>query len=353
MQRAYILEPGTYLRKSGPNIALVRDKKVVDEVALEGLQQLTLIGYTSLSGAVIRALIKNRVETVLLNGRGRFEGRISIDEHKHVQRRQAQYVKLADRTFLVKTARDIVVGKLRTQARFLNLRGRKLNRESLLAWGMAINALSRQAGLLNAEQDMQLIRGTEGHGSRLYFQAFPHLISNPLFSFTGRNRRPPLDPVNALLSFVYTLLTNEVLTAIKRVGLDPYLGSLHEPAYGRPSLACDLVEEWRVFLGDRLVLGLLNRRTMSPDDFVYRKVPTTDYVDEKDLKSKRPVEMKPGICRAFLKSYEEWMSKRILVPATNRHTTYRGLILDQVRGFERYLLGETPAYEPFDWGHQR
>ena len=353
MQRAYILEPGTYLRKSGPNIALVRGKKVVEEVALKGLQQLTLIGYTTLSGAVIRELIKHRVETVLLNGRGRFEGRISIDEHKHVQRRQAQYVKLADREFLVKTARDVVVGKLRTQARFLNLRGRKLNKEPLLAWGMAINALSRQVAGLSGGQDMQLVRGMEGQGSRLYFQAFPHLISNPLFSFTGRNRRPPLDPVNALLSFVYTLLTNEVLTAIKRVGLDPYLGSLHEPAYGRPSLACDLVEEWRVFLGDRLVLGLLNRRTMSPDDFVFRQVTNTDYVDEKDLKSKRPVEMKPGICRAFLKSYEEWMNKSILVPATNRHATYRGLILDQVRLFERYLLDEVAAYAPFDWSHQR
>jgi CRISPR-associated protein Cas1 len=353
MQRAYILEPGTYLRKSGPNIILVRGKKVVEEVALDGLQQLTLIGYTTLSGAVIRELIKHRVETVLLNGRGRFEGRISIDEHKHVQRRQAQYLKLADRKFQVKTARDVVVGKLRTQARFLNLRGRKLDNDSLLSWGMAVSALAKQAGTLCHEEDMHLVRGLEGHGSRLYFQAFPHLITNPRFSFTGRNRRPPLDPVNALLSFVYTLLTNEVLTAIKRVGLDPYLGSLHEPAYGRPSLACDLVEEWRVFLGDRLVLGLLNRRSVDPDDFVYRKVPTTDYVDEKDLKSKRPVEMKPGICRALLKSYEEWMNKRILVPTTNTHSTYRGLILDQVRAFQRYLLGEIPGYEPFDWSRWR
>jgi CRISPR-associated protein Cas1 len=353
MQRAYILEPGTYLRKSGPNIALVRGKKVVEEVALDSLQQLTLIGYTTLSGAVIRALINHRVETVLLNGRGRFEGRISIDEHKHVQRRQGQYVKLSDRAFLVRTARNIVHGKLKTQARFLNLRGQKLNKESLRAWGMAIRALSRQVAELHTGQDMQLVRGMEGHGSRLYFQAFPHLLSNPAFSFTGRNRRPPLDPVNALLSFVYTLLTNEVLTAIKRVGLDPYLGSLHEPAYGRPSLACDLVEEWRVFLGDRLVLGLLNRKTMSPDDFVYRQVATTDYVDEKDLKQKRPVEMKPGICRAFLKSYEEWMNKSLLVPGTNRHSTYRGLILDQARLFERYVLGEVTEYEPFDWSHQR
>jgi CRISPR-associated protein Cas1 len=133
------------------------------------------------------------------------------------------------------------------------------------------------------------------------------------------------------------------------VGLDPYLGSLHEPSYGRPSLACDLVEEWRVFLGDRLVLGLLNRKTLSPEDFIYRDVKVKDFVDEKDLKAKRPVEMKPGICRAFLKAYEQWMNKKILVPGTDRHSTYRGLILEQARNFERHLLGELPAYIPFEW----
>ncbi|MFA7165145.1 MAG: CRISPR-associated endonuclease Cas1 [Desulfoplanes sp.] len=107
MQRVSILEPGTYLRKSGPNIALMRGKKIAEEFALEGLQQLTLIGYTSLSGAVIRELIRHRMETVLLNGRGRFEGRISIDEHKHVQRRQAQYLKLSDPDMQARTAKSL------------------------------------------------------------------------------------------------------------------------------------------------------------------------------------------------------------------------------------------------------
>ena len=179
--------------------------------------------------------------------------------------------------------------------------------------------------------------------------AFPHLIRNDTFFFNGRNRRPPRDPVNALLSFVYTLLTNEVLSAISACGLDPYMGSLHEVSYGRPSLACDLVEEYRSFLGDRLVLGLINRKIIQTDDFVYRRNSPSTYTDEAEMKAKRPVEMKPAILRAFISAYEEMMKRRIVYPAQERKLTYRGLILEQVRSFGQFLQDPSQAYQPFIW----
>jgi CRISPR-associated protein Cas1 len=155
--------------------------------------------------------------------------------------------------------------------------------------------------------------------------------------------------VNALLSFVYTLLTNEVLSAIKTCGLDPYMGSLHDISYGRPSLACDLVEEYRSFLGDRLVLGLLNRKAIEPGDFVYRKAPPAEFADEQEMKAKRPVEMKPGVSRAFIAAYEEMMKRPVNYPPLQKKIGYRWLMVQQVRHFADYLTGESNSYKPFSW----
>lgn len=351
MERIYVLEPGTYLKKEGANLALTREGRVLDRVALDGLRQLTLIGYTSLSGAVLRALVRQRVETILLSPSGRFEGRLAVDEHKQVLRRTAQYLRLCDPATKALAAAWIVRGKLRAQARLLVLRGQQYGVETLGASGAAIRALERSCAV--PSPDLEELRGLEGHAGRIYFQAFPDLLRNEEFAFPGRVRRPPTDPVNALLSFVYTLLTNDVLSAIQRVGLDPYLGALHEVDYGRPSLACDLVEEWRSFLGDRLVLGLLNRRAVSPDDFVYRERFSKVYADEAELRAKRPVEMKPVIMRALLKSYDQWMATRVQDPAAGDKTTYRELLLRQARRFAAWLQNEADAYEPFAWDRVR
>ncbi len=189
----------------------------------------------------------------------------------------------------------------------------------------------------------------EGAATRIYYGVFKHLIRNESFTFKGRNKRPPLDTVNAMLSFVYTLLTNEVLSAIKAYGLDPYLGSLHEVSYGRPSLACDLVEEYRCFLGDRLVLGLINRKVVKPDDFIYRKQSPEEFTDEGEMKSKRPVEMKPAINRALVSAYEQMMGRRILYEPLGKEIEYRWLIMNQIRQFGRYLEKPEKSYQPFVW----
>lgn len=350
MHRVYILEQGTYLRKSANNLVLMKDRTKVDEVSLPQLEHLVLVGFISLSGAVINALVQHRVETVLLDRHFSFRARLHVDEHKHVQRRQNQYLKLSQPEFLQRTAKSIVSGKLSNQARFLQIKGQQSQSNALLSWAQAIKTIARSVSTV---QDMDLVRGTEGHGSRLYFQAFAHLLKNPGFAFQGRNRRPPLDPVNALLSFCYTLLTNEVLTAIKVVGLDPYLGSLHEVAYGRPSLACDLVEEWRTFGVDRLVVGLINTKSIRPEDFVTREPGDLDYVDEKDLKAKRPVELKPGPRKALLEAYENWMNRKIRDPDKGDSTTHRQHILRQVRHFSAYLNEEVEEYRPFPWSSIR
>jgi len=167
---------------------------------------------------------------------------------------------------------------------------------------------------------------------------FGLLLREEGFVFSGRNRRPPRDPVNALLSFVYTLFTNEIVNGIKRTGLDPYLGALHEIAHGRPSLACDLVEEWRVF-GERLVLTLINRKVVRPGDFIY----DTGAGEDGDL----PVRMKPAVSRALIGAYYRQLEQSMLYPYNGEQTALRWIMHGQCRRLAESLEPEGKKYQPF------
>ncbi len=346
MEAVYILEPGAYLRREGKNLKVMKGSDVINEIPAEGLKRLMLIGYVSLSGGVLDFLINNRIETVFITPGGRYRARLVLDEHKHVKMRKAQYLHLSDSGFAVGSAKLIVKGKISNMFRFLLLRARQYKDEELKMSAIRLKGILAKSDKV---KDLEVLRGIEGAAARIYFQSFEKMIRNPSFGFSGRNRRPPLDPVNALLSFVYTLLTNEVLSAIKTCGLDPYMGALHEISYGRPSLACDLVEEYRSFLGDRLVLGLINRRAIEPGDFILRKNTPVEFVDEEEMKKKRPVSMKPAISRAFISAYEEMMKRNILYPALGKKITYRQVILEQARAFGHYLEDPEQGYKPFAW----
>ena len=335
METLYVVEQGAYLKKDGNALNIVKQGVILETIPVQGLQKLLLSGYVSLTGSVMNFLIKNRIETVFVTPTGRFRARLMIDEHKHVALRKAQYLMLENNQFCLDTMKIIVRGKLENMARFLLIRAKDYKDESLRTGAAGLKALCRN---LDSELSKESIRGVEGAGTRIYFSTFNRLLRNSDFEFNGRNRRPPKDPVNALLSFVYTLLTNEVLSAINICGLDPYMGSLHEISYGRPSLACDLVEEYRCDLGDRLVLSLINRKMVTPDDFVYKKGNQLTFVDEKEMKDSRPVEMKPYLLKTFIASYEGMMSGA---------NSYRTLIRNQVRGFAEYLKAPAESrYRP-------
>ncbi len=340
MDSAYILEPGAYIRRQGESLQIYKAKELVREIPAAGLKRLILAGYLSLSGPVLDFLIQNRIETVFITPTGRFRARLTLDEHRHVALRQAQYSNLGDLSFRVNTARIMVYGKINNSLKLIMRKNRERPRDELKVVIAQLKALMER---LESASDPGLVSGIEGAAARCYFNGFPHLIINDDFEFRGRNRRPPKDPVNAMLSFVYTLLTNEVLSAINTVGLDPYLGALHEIAYGRPSLACDLVEEYRSFLGDRFVLSLINRRMVTSDDFVYQKKMQDSNDDPKAL----PVLMKPMISRTFIRTYEEMMNRRVFYPPSQKHLTYRGIIGQQVRYFAEYLQNPEQGYVPF------
>lgn len=335
MDSLYILEPGSFIRKDGDCLKIMKNKTVLDTIPASGLQQLTLAGRTSLSGPVLDFLIKNKIDTVFLTPGGRFRARLLLDESGHVALRQQQYLRLADDRFKLDLARRIVMGKLENQVRMLLRRGTQYNIDQLRAVGVQIKALQQK---LAAAENTDQIRGIEGYGARLYYSVFGLLLREEGFVFTGRNRRPPRDPVNALLSFVYTLFTNEILNGIKRVGLDPYLGTLHEIVHGRPSLACDLVEEWRVF-GERLVLTLINRKVVKPSDFIYNQAAGKDG----DL----PVRMKPAVSRALIGAYYRQLEQSMLYPHSGEKTALRWIMHSQCRRLAESLKQEGMPYQPF------
>ncbi len=319
MEAIYILEPGTYLRLSGETLRIMREKEVVKEIPVAGLERLTLLGRATMSGAVLDFLIEKGVDTVFLTQTGRFRARLLLDGKGHVKLRQLQYKRLFDEDFRLKTARLIVAKKIENQMAFLLKRSYKQGEESVRVMCLRINAMSKRLALAD---DIEAVRGIEGGASRIFYDAYGLLIKNSAFEFNGRNKHPPLDPVNALLSFVYTLFTNEVLSAIQASGLDPYLGALHEPLHGRPSLACDLVEEWRG-LAESFVLTLINRKAVSVDDFI------------KTGKKERPIEMTPSLLKTLVHAHEKKMNTSIKKGASS--LKLRWAIHERVRDFKRYL----------------
>ncbi|KGO34112.1 MAG: CRISPR-associated endonuclease Cas1 [Desulfoprunum sp.] len=336
MDSLYILESGAYLRKDGDTLRIVRDGRVIDTIPAAGLTQLALAGRSSISGAVLDFLIHNRIDTVFLSLDGRFRARLLLDEAGHVALRQKQYTRLADPAFALRTAAAIVIDKLENQARLLFRRAGQLQIAELRTVAVQIKALRDRAAIV---KNLDELRGVEGYGSRLFYSVFGLLIRNADFAFTGRNRRPPRDPVNGMLSFVYMLFTNEVLNGLKSCGLDPYLGTLHEIAPGRPSLACDLVEEWRVF-AERLVLTLINRKAVNSGDFVYRN-------KQEQQDGGLPVEMKPGIARALIAAYRTQLDARLQYQPTGQQTSVRWIIHSQCRRFADSLENEGVLYKPF------
>lgn len=346
MHTAYIVEQGCQLNKDGNRLVVRRGREILRELLLEDLQQLVLMGNIILTPPVMDVLIKNRVDTVFLTQKGRFRGRLMTSYTKNVTLRQAQYTRLQDQEFARRVAAGIVAGKLQNMYLLLLRYNRRLKDAGIGSAAASIRALRER---LEEVPAMEVIRGIEGAAARSYFSVFGRLLNAEGMEFKGRNRRPPLDPVNALLSFGYTMLANLLENQINLVGLDPYLGALHETEYGRPSLVCDLMEEYRPVFTDTLVITLVNRKVIGKDDFVYRDVADTSFETEEELKEKRPVEMKPEVMKGFIEIFERKLETRIQDPQSGNQVTYRYLVELQVRRFARLVMGEAETYVPFEW----
>lgn len=274
LNTVYVTTGGAALRKDGENLVAEVDGAERARVPLHLLASVVVFGATYVSPALIGACAAAGITIVLLDRFGRFEARIEGPVSGNVLLRRAQYRASETPTEIV---RSLVLGKVANQRSVLMRATRDHGPDMDTGQRAALTAaIDRQERILRRVQlgslDPEGLRGLEGEAAALYFGSFDAMIRvvDPTLRFTTRSRRPPLDRVNALLSFLYTLLTHDCRSAAESVGLDPQVGFLHRERPGRPSLALDLMEELRPALADRLALSLINRRQIGPGDFDVR-----------------------------------------------------------------------------------
>jgi CRISPR-associated protein Cas1 len=258
----FVTTEGAYLSKDGECLAARVDGEVRLRVPITALESVVCIGRVSCSPQALELCAGSGVALSHLTGSGRFMARLEGPVSGNVAVRRTQYRWADDVVRTAGLARAFITGKLANARLVLRRGAREIPgthaREALTAAADRLDHLLRR---LPYESDLDALRGIEGEAGRLYWSAFPSLLAggDPEMIFAGRSRRPPLDPMNALLSFLYTLLVHDIRAALEGQGLDPQVGYLHRDRPGRPSLALDMMEEFRAVLADRLALTLVNR----------------------------------------------------------------------------------------------
>ena len=264
----YVTTPESYLSKDGMNVVVSVDKEERFRIPIVNIEGIVTFGYMGSSPGLMKLCADNGVALSFLSPNGRFIGRFQGPVHGNVLLRKAQYQIAEDKEHALHYAQLFVAGKIQNYRtilqRFVRDNGSNLEVET------AVKSLEVSKHWALRTKEVPSLIGVEGDAANTYFGVFHNLLlhNREEFPFHGRNKRPPKDAVNALLSFVYTLLAHEAAAALETVGLDPYVGFLHALRPGRTSLALDLMEELRAYLGDRLVLSLINRKQVTPNDFV-------------------------------------------------------------------------------------
>ncbi|HOB52811.1 MAG TPA: CRISPR-associated endonuclease Cas1 [Acidobacteriota bacterium] len=346
MGELYLIQPGTQLHRHRNGLALFRGRRRVRAIPVESLDRIVVAGDVTLAPSAVELVLRRGIDTVFLGWSGRYLGRLSGGLGKNVFLRLQQYNRLQDEAFRLVTARAIVSAKVDSQ---LALVGARLKDAASEALRRGRRLLQETRAAVPAAGDLASLRGHEGRAAAVYFRCLAGLLRPGEFAFTGRNRRPPRDPVNVLLSLGYTLLLSAMDREIAAVGLDPGLGCFHEIAYGRPSLPLDLVEEFRAPAVDALVLRAVNRREFRITDFYFpdamaeeaRRLPEFD-----ELRREAPVILTHGGFQKFIRLFEQRLGERVAVDGGRQ--TLRGLVRRQAGRFARAVRGEEP-YLPTRW----
>ncbi|MCC6743812.1 MAG: CRISPR-associated endonuclease Cas1 [Acidobacteria bacterium] len=323
----YVQGQGHSLGLAGENLEIREKGKVVDTVRLLDVAQVSLYGNVQISAQALRELASRDVSVVHLSYGGWLAAVTSPPPHKNVELRMAQYRAATDEEESIRLARCFVSGKLRNQRTLVRRNGRDV--DQILVG--RLRALRRSAERATTAESLL---GTEGAAGRAYFQAFPSMLRGEtgLFDFEGRNRRPPRDPVNAMLSFAYSMLVKDVLVTLIGVGFDPYLGFYHRPKYGRPALALDMMEEFRPIVADSVVIGLVNTGEIRPVDFIERA---------------GSVALTESGRKRLIGAYERRLDQTVIHPIFGYTVSYRRVLEIQARLLGRVLLGEIERYPPF------
>ena len=334
----FVTSEDIYLSLDGENVVANREKAVVARYPLHTLSGILSFSYAGASPALMGACAARDISLSFCTPRGKFLARVYGESNGNVLLRRTQY-RIADNTeHSCQIARNMIFGKL-YNARWSIERTRRDHTLRVDVDKLA-NASQQIQNLLPAvlkEPDLETLRGWEGVAATAYFNVFNEMILNDDagFRFSGRNRRPPLDPVNAMLSFAYALLANDCAAALESVGLDSYVGFLHRDRPGRTSLALDLMEELRPCVADRFVLTMLNHHKVKPSDFI--------------IMGNGSVLLKDDTRRNFLKHWHEKKQTVITYPYLGEKIPWGLVGYVQALLLARTIRGDIDEYPPFLW----
>ncbi len=329
MPALYIDAQGAYLRKRGGEYLIQHDNHEIRFPAAQ-VERVLLLGNIQLSTQVMAELLESGVPVCFLSSHGRYRGRLSPAMHANVHLRMKQYEFVRESSLRLPVARWFVLGKIRNSKEFIC---RRLSDSGCDSADLR-SKLKAAMEMAGRTHDLDRLRGFEGHAAHEYFAAFADVFRGSRFYWRGRNRQPPRDPVNAMLSLGYTLLMNETISAIEAIGMDVYAGMLHggvsQSEYGKPALALDLMEEFR-YLVDRMVIRLTLGKLVDPNHF--------------EKTANGGCYMRVESRKVFFSQWEGVM--RSLLKYDHRRLSYRQIIGEQAALLARALTVEDIEYRPF------
>lgn len=334
----FVTTQGAYLAKEGESVLVRNEGETLLRTPVHTLAGIVCFGNVGVSPFLLGHCAENDVAVSFCTERGRFLARVQGPVSGNVLLRRRQYRLADDPGFCASLAQGFVTGKAANCCAVLRRAARDHpERTDAPALAGAADRIADAARRAAAEPDLDAVRGLEGEMGRTYFGVFGNLVLKPgeEFAFRGRTRRPPLDRLNCLLSFVYTLLVHDVRGALESVGLDPAVGYLHRDRPGRPGLALDLMEEFRPFFADRLVLSLVNLGQVRPEGFV--------------VEATGAVRMDDETRKAVLVAYQTRKRDELAHPFLGEKVAVGMLFFVQALLLARHLRGDLDAYPPFVW----
>lgn len=334
----YVTGQNRYLSLDGENVVILEEREEIGRIPLHNLQSIVTFGYTGASPALMGACAKRNIDLTFMSGNGRFLARVTGEVKGNVTLRKQQYRVSENKEKSISIAKNFIFGKV--------YNARWILERAIRDYPLRVNAdmlKEKSTFLYHSLQeirdcmDASRLLGLEGEAAALYFSVFDQLIlqQKESFSFQERSRRPPLDNVNAMLSFAYSLLAEMCGSALEAVGLDPYVGFYHTDRPGRISLALDVMEELRGVMADRFVLTVINKRIIKKENFIHKE---NGAVILDDSGRKR-----------FLSAWQERKQDVIKHPFLNEKIEWGMVPHAQAMLLARYLRGDLDEYPPFLW----
>ncbi|NLW90917.1 MAG: type I-C CRISPR-associated endonuclease Cas1 [Syntrophomonadaceae bacterium] len=334
----YVTSPDAYLGRDGENVVVRLAEVELKRVPVHILEGIVCFGYTGASPALMALCAEKGVTISFLTPNGKFLARVEGPVSGNVLLRRKQYRVADNQQLSAEVAATCVLGKI-ANCRAVLQRGIRDHGERVDSGRVnaVVERMANQLGRVRTCNDLDVVRGIEGEAAQQYFSCFSELVleDKAAFSLTGRNRRPPRDNMNALLSFIYTLLAHEVRSALETVGLDPAVGFLHRDRPGRPSLALDIMEELRPVLADRLALSLINRKQIKASGFSVNE--SGGVVMDKETRNE------------VLTAWQKRKREEIIHPFLNEKIQIGLVPYVQALLLARYLRGDLDGYPVFLW----